>query len=108
MQQNLAKFTQKFSALSQLGKVEFLTRVAHEETIRVRVAFASGSVMAGEVQNSNEIIHLLCNYIFQVLEIHRYLDDSDIIEALLHLFEARGEEGIADMEKLLKPNKNSD
>lgn len=108
MHKKLAEFTQLFSKLSQLGKVEFLTRVAHEETIRVRMAFASGSVIAGEARNSNERIHQLCNYIFQVLEINRYLDDSDMMEDLLAVSEARGEVAIAVLEKLLKTNKNLD
>jgi hypothetical protein len=101
MQDRQLEWVRKFSSLSQLGKVEFLTKLIHEETIRVRITRVIDSDTTGETPNSNELIHQFCNYIFQILEISRYLTDADIIEYVYDYFEIRGEYALTEIEALL-------
>lgn len=76
----------RFSSLSTLGKLEFLTRLAHEETVCIRIGFLGKSAQVEPIKKSNEHIHHICNYNLQILEVNRYLSDADIMESLVELF----------------------
>jgi hypothetical protein len=65
----LAKF---FRSLSPNGKANFLVRIAHEQTIHARAAYANyasdpTNSDANALRHSNEFIHRLSGYTLQCL-----------------------------------------
>ncbi len=101
MDERTIQIVKRFSILPQLGKLEFLTRLAHDETVYIRVGLLSKPPQLDPIRGSNEFIHQICNYSFQVLGINSYLSDTDIIESLVENFEERGESGLEILNKAL-------
>lgn len=95
------QLVKRFSDLSQLGKIEFLTRLAHDESVYIRVGFLKKPPQLNPIRGSNELIHQICNYSFQILGINRYLSDATIIESLVEHFDERGEAGSDILERAL-------
>ena len=79
-----AELARRFSGLGRTGKAEFLSRVAHGQTIRARESYAEQYDDAAALAVSNELVHRLVGYIVQVLTRDTEADqDASVIQMII-------------------------